>query len=259
METKTPTARNGTKKRAILIGCAVLIVLLIAACFIYIEDYYHAEDAAIEVLRSLASTVTIVEHRNDRITLIPDDPVAGLIFYPGGKVQFEAYAPLMEACAEQGILCVLLHMPGNLAVLDRNAAAGVAAEYPQVTDWYIGGHSLGGDMAAAYVAEHTEEYAGLVLLASYTTNDLTESGLQALSVYGTEDGVLNRERYASSLENLPSDLTGIVIDGGCHAYFGCFGAQYGDGIPSSSNTVQIGQTADAIAAMAVGSGAVLEG
>ena len=80
----------------------------------------------------------------------------GFIFYPGGKVEYTAYAPLM---------CVLLKMPLNLAVLDVNAADSVFDMFPEISSWYIGGHSLGGSMAASYALENTDKLEGLVLLA----------------------------------------------------------------------------------------------
>ncbi len=83
---------------------------------------------------------------------------AGLIFYPGGKVEYTAYQPLMAACAERDILCVLVEMPFNLAVFDINAADGIQEQYPEVGHWYIGGHSLGGSMAASYLSKHTEKF-----------------------------------------------------------------------------------------------------
>lgn len=148
----------------------------------------------------------------------PTAPRAGLIFYPGGKVQYEAYAPLMEACAEQGLLCVLLHMPGNLAVLDVNAAEGIPEEYSHIESWYMSGHSLGGSMAASYLSRHPDDFEGLILLAAYSTADLKDSGLSVLSVYGSEDGVMNRNSYETYRENLPADFTEFIIPGGCHAY-----------------------------------------
>ena len=63
-------------------------------------------------------------------------------------VLLAVYAPLLHDLAEDGILCVLVKMPCNLAVLDMNAADGIPECFPEVTDWYIGGHSLGGAMAA---------------------------------------------------------------------------------------------------------------
>ena len=109
------------------------------------------------------------------------------------KVENTAYAPLLHDLAEDGILCVLVKMPCNLAVLDRNAADSIPERFSEVTDWYIGGHSLGGAMAASYAAKHTDELDGLVLLAAYSTADLTDSGLRVYAAYGSEDGVLNRK------------------------------------------------------------------
>ena len=89
---------------------------------------------------------------------------------------------------------------------------------------------------------------GLVLLAAYSTADLTDSGLRVYSTYGSEDGVLNREKYEADRTNLPQDTTETVINGGCHAGFGSYGAQKGDGAPVISAEEQQQQTADALAA-----------
>ena len=154
----------------------------------------------------------------------------------------------LRACAENGILCALVRMPGNLAVLDANAAYGLQQEHPEVTTWYIAGHSLGGAMAAGYAAAHDEDYDGLILLAAYSTKDLTGTALRVLSVYGSEDGVMNQESYEKNRANLPADTTEVVLDGGCHAQFGSYGPQNGDGIPTISGEEQVRQTAEAIAA-----------
>ena len=138
-------------------------------------------------------------------------------------------------------------MPGNLAVLDMNAAEGIPERYTHVNSWYLAGHSLGGAMAASYLAEHKDAYEGIVLLAAYATESL--QGERVLSVYGSEDGVLNMENYEANKVNLPEDYTEVVIEGGCHAYFGDYGAQKGDGVPTVSRQQQIAITADAIAAM----------
>jgi dienelactone hydrolase len=155
----------------------------------------------------------------------------------------------MEALASEGILCVLVEMPFRLAVLDMNAADGIPAAFPEVEHWYLGGHSLGGSMAASYLASHTEDFDGLILLGSYSTADLSGSGLSVLSVYGSEDGVLNRDKYAEYKPNLPEGFTETVIAGGNHAYFGAYGEQEGDGVATVTPAEQLRQTAEAMLAM----------
>ena len=129
-----------------------------------------------------------------------------------------------------------------------NAADGIAEKFPQIDSWYIGGHSLGGAMAASYAAKHSDELDGLVLLAAYSTADLMDSGLRVYTTYGSEDGVLNREKLEVNRGNLPQDTTETVINGGCHAGFGSYGSQKGDGEPAISAEEQQQQTADVVAA-----------
>ncbi len=234
-----------------LIG-AVLLGLIIGV-MVYIGDYYHAIPKALEVLNAPPQGVTIFEEKNKQIVFLPEEAKAGLIFYPGGKVQYEAYAPLMAELAEEGILCVLLKMPGNLAVLDMNAAEGVTELFPEVASWYIGGHSLGGSVAASYLEKHTDALDGLVLLASYSTEDLTDNHVKVFSVYGSRDEVLNAEKYKSYRVNLPEDMIEVVIDGGNHAGFGMYGIQDGDGKATISGEDQIRQTVDVIAEAVLGS------
>lgn len=133
---------------------------------------------------------------------------------------------------------MLPEMPCNLAVLDINAADGIQEKFPKVENWYIGGHSLGGAMAAGYVAGQTDDYEGLILLAAYAAKDISQSKLKVLSVYGSRDGVLDREKYTENLTNLPEGRKEYVIEGGCHAQFGSYGRQRGDGEPEISGEEQ---------------------
>ncbi len=229
----------------IITTSVVLALALIAgACAIYLGDYYRADYEAIGVF--LPQGATWKEEPDGKIVFEPEGATKGLIFYPGGKVEHTAYIPLMQACAEDGILCVLVEMPFHLAVFDINAADGIQKEYPEIEEWYIGGHSLGGSMAASYLADHAEDYEGLILLGSYSTADLSDTDLAVLSVFGSEDTVMNREKYAENKSNLPRDFSEYVIDGGCHAYFGMYGAQDGDGTPTITNEEQIRLTVEHI-------------
>lgn len=237
------------KKKLWIILTAVLAaaIVLTAACALYLGDYYRADTDALEAFVP-ASPVISEEWEDGTIITRPEgrDPVAGLIFYPGGKVEHTAYTPLMEALASEGILCVLVEMPFRLAVLDMNAADGIPSAFPEVERWYMGGHSLGGSMAASYLASHTESFEGLILLGSYSTADLSGTDLRVLSVYGSEDGVLNREKYAAYRPNLPEGFTETVIKGGNHAYFGAYGEQEGDGTATVTPAEQLGKTVKAI-------------
>lgn len=237
---------KSTLRRLLPLFVAIGVLLAIAvACIIYVSDYYRADSEAIQAY-ALASAVSERELRDGTLLIGDESAEVGFIFYPGGKVEHTAYLPLMRALAERGILCALVKMPAKLAVLDMNAADGIAEACPDVSRWYIGGHSLGGSMAASHAAKHADKYCGVVLLASYSTADLSSSGLSVLSVYGSLDGVMNREKYEKYRQNLPSDLTELVINGGSHAYFGMYGEQDGDGKAEISAEEQIGITARAI-------------
>ena len=171
-------------------------------------------------------------------------------FTPGGKVEYTAYAPLMQALSEKGFLCLLVKMPFNLAVLDTGAANGLQALYPNVAHWYMAGHSLGGSMAAVYLNDHPDQFDGLILLAAYSTADLRQKNLRSLTVYGSQDTVLNAERLAQYRDNLPADAQTVVVEGGCHAYFGDYGVQKGDGVPTITREQQVEQTVEAIVGFA---------
>lgn len=222
----------------------MVLVVIFSACAIYLGDYYKADRNAISAFSQKSSVLK--EETDNMVICKPENPSAGFIFYPGGKVEYTSYEPLMEACAEKGILCVLVEMPFNLAVFDVNAAECIQEKFPEIKSWYIGGHSLGGSMAASYLGENINSFDGLILLGSYSTVNFSATDIDVLSVYGSEDKVLNQEKYNENKQNLPADYEEFEIAGGCHAFFGMYGAQDGDGNPAISNEKQIEITAEKI-------------
>lgn len=231
------------KKLIVTFGAVITFLLAVfIGCALYVNDYYHAEDTAIAAMAGTQDYT--VEDCGGNIAFVPNEPVAGLIFYPGGKVEHTAYAPLMAEFAKQGVLCVLVEMPFKLAVLDINAADGIQDNFPEIGKWYIGGHSLGGAMAASYISNHTGEFEGLLLLGAYSTTDISDSGLSVVSVYGSEDRVLNMGKYEENRGNLPSGFNEFIMEGGCHSYFGNYGRQDGDGEPTVSMEEQMRQTVE---------------
>lgn len=234
--------------RNVLIGVALLIAIAAGTFFWYVNDYYEATAIAIEALQS-DGTVTVSE-TDDTITFAPSgvNPEEGIIFYPGGKVEAEAYAPLLRSLADADLLVVIAKMPFHLAVFDADAAEAIMAQNEKVEDWYLAGHSLGGVMAAGFAADQADAVAGLILLAAYPASDLNDAPFPVLSIYGSEDGVLNRESYKEAQGKLPVDYTEIVLDGGNHGQFGDYGLQKGDGTASISAEQQHQQTVEAITA-----------
>ena len=158
----------------------------------------------------------------------------GLIFYPGGRVDPRAYAPMAYEIASQGYLVVIVPMPLNLAVFGSGTAASVIEAYPEIENWVIGGHSLGGSMAAAYADKHDDQIDGLVLMASYPagSNSLVENDLSVSSIFATQDGLATGDKISASRELLPVGTTWVQVDGGNHAQFGWYGEQSGD-LPAS--------------------------
>ena len=171
----------------------------------------------------------------------------GLILYPGAKVEPAAYMPLMEKIADEGIYCVMAKMPFNFAFFNINAADALMATAPDIKHWWIGGHSLGGVVAATYAADHADALEGIALLAAYSTENLNVGSLRAVVLYGSNDLVVNRESLAKDAGNLPADSQTVVIEGGNHAGFGDYGAQEGDGDAAISADEQRAITASAIA------------
>ena len=231
--------------RRVALILAVVLWLLGVGTALYANDYYHATPDALDALASAQKLV------NGYYVFGQENAQKGLIFYPGGKVDAAAYAPLLQSLAERGFLCILTSMPLRLAVLNINAADGLAALYPNVKDWYIGGHSLGGAMAAVYAAGHSADFQGLILLAAYSTADICASGLRVLTLYGSQDKVLNKEQFEKYTDHLPQGAKTIPIEGGCHAYFGNYGEQAGDGKPAITRAEQQQKTTDAILAFAL--------
>ena len=236
-----PPQRKSIAKRA---GMTLLViaVALFALFLFYTESYYHADRTAVMSLRT-DGHAAVTSSQNG---VMFDGPGTEdlLIFYPGGKVQETAYAPLLRMLAEEGMDVYLVRMPFRLAVFGANKAEKALEETADYTRVYIGGHSLGGAMAAHYAAEHPEELDGVILLAAYSTKRLPDD-LPVLSVYGSEDGILNREKYEENRPNLP-DLQEIVIEGGNHAGFGSYGEQTGDGEATIIPEAQWEETVKAI-------------
>ena len=203
----------------------LIMAVLCMVFLLYTGSYYRADETA---LSDLVSDGTVQVSQTDYGWFFdgPENETV-LIFYPGGKVEETAYAPLLHRLAGEGMDVCLVKMPFRLAVFDTDKADDVRKLY-NYSQWYIGGHSLGGAMAANYAAEQGEDLTGLILLAAYPTKKLPQS-LTMISIYGSEDCIVDRNLIEDGRSFAPEKSFEYLITGGNHSQFGNYGEQKGDG------------------------------
>lgn len=206
----------------------LLILLIVASAVYFLLPFYPASEEAqaiydLSVRRDLST--------NEFLAFAAvDDYATGIILYPGARVDPKAYAPLASDLANRGYLTIIVQMPFHMAFLAPNRAQEIIDLYEEVDKWVIGGHSLGGAMAARYVYQNPQQFAALILLAAYPAenNDLSPWEGFALSIFAENDGLATTEKIETTRELLPSNTIFYEIRGGNHAQFGSYGWQRRD-------------------------------
>lgn len=158
--------------------------------------------------------------------LIPEKPRGGLAFYPGARVDFTAYAPVLRPIAEQGYVVALLQAPFGLAITRPALAQPALERFPDLP-WVLGGHSLGGVAASTYVSQGAK-VKGLIFFASYPQTSLAEQTLPSLAIFGTRDGLITPEEARQEASKYPTGTQLTFIEGLNHAGFAAYGPQPGD-------------------------------
>ncbi len=230
--------KEGQSLKWIIKIIGIVLAALIIGILTYLGDYYHADQTAHEALLS-NDQVDVRKAENLTIfTPAAGQDETGFIFYPGGKVEDIAYAPLMRSLAEQGYVAIIVGMPFNLAVFNVNGADKVLEALPEIEHWIMVGHSLGGAMAADYLAGHEDQVAGLVLLGAYPNKSLAQSSHPVLSLYGSEDQIIDQRGFEGGRDKMPVNVSYHEISGGNHSGFGNYGKQAGDGTAAISAAEQ---------------------
>lgn len=207
----------------------LLPILILAGFVLWAETGPGPMPEALSALRS-DTPVEVTTERWLSFRPASQAPTTGLVFYPGGRIDPRAYAPAARAIAAEGYLVVIVPMPLNLAVFASDRAVEVIEAFPEIHHWAIGGHSLGGAMAARFAHRHPSLVQGLVLWAAYpdASDDLSAQDLAVASIHATLDGLATQDKIAVSRSLLPPDTLWFTIEGGNHAQFGWYGLQAGD-------------------------------
>ena len=216
------------------IAIIVIFALILGYGVFYLTDYYHAEKTATDYMNG-TDNVSVVKTSNG-LLLDGQGNDTALIFYPGAKVEYTSYMPMFTQLASQGIDCYLVEMPFHIAFFGTDAADDILKN-SSYNHYFMAGHSLGGVVASSYVNK-TDNIDGLILLASYPTQEINKP---VLSIYGSNDKVFTIEKYNEAKPLIKSNFTELIIDGGNHGQFAYYGNQSGDGIANISASNQQSQ------------------
>lgn len=219
-------------RRAAIVIAVVLVLAVIA--FVFYASMVMAGDrgAAIKAWENPAVSISSTDHS---IVMMPTGEASGtgLVFIPGAKVDPYAYLYKLSGIVESSGVTVVITKPTlNLAFFDQRPLALFQDDAPSVSRWFVGGHSLGGVRACQLAGAPGDgaEVAGLVLFGSYCANDLSSTGLEVLSIGGSEDALSTSEKIEAASSLLPDDARFEQVVGLNHAGFGDYGTQPGDGV-----------------------------
>ena len=234
-------SQNPTNKiRRLLL--AVLVVVFLGTLLWGFRWATFARPPLAEAVEALESDELVNVIQYPWLTLIPlsDPSKTGFIFYPGGRIDPQSYASLMHVIASEGYLVVVPEMPINMAVFNPNIADEITAYYPEIQNWVIGGHSVGGTMAAQYTGNHPEIIDGLVIWASYPADstDISDLHIPVVSMYGSREIRVNDVSVGERKHLLPEDTLYIRIEGGDHHQFGSYEINLEDHLATTSRASQ---------------------
>jgi hypothetical protein len=241
------------KKTTQMIASVLLWTFIVIVGGFFIWNYFNTAHALPIAAETMTSSTSIQVSTDRWLIFSPtNNPTeTGFIFYPGGLVEPQAYAPFARAIAAQGYWVAIVPMPLNLAMFGSGQATDIITSHPAIKHWALGGHSLGGVFAADYIAKHPGQIAGLALWASHPAEgvDLSQRDLVVVSITASLDGVLDPNAVEKSKQLLPKTAQFIQIAGGNHAQFGWYGPQRGDHAAEISPESQMDQTVQATVAM----------
>ncbi len=170
----------------------------------------------------------------------------GLIFFCGSGIAAEAYAPLLHPIAEEGYRVCIVRLPWRFAPMESHRqkaidrAIRLIQDCPEISNWVVSGHSLGGALACRAVSSKMSGVSGAVLLGTThpKADDLSWCSTPVTKVYASKDRIAPPEVVLANKKLLPSSTRWVEIKGGNHSQFGHYGHQLLDGTPTISRNDQ---------------------
>lgn len=228
----------------IVIAIFALLVIAVVGFVIYAQFDYVPNETLVEKV-----DLSAIESDEEGLIFQPETPNGkGVILYQGAKVKKESYAYLGESLSEKGFVVSIPQLPLNFGILGSGTADAVIEEHPEVEEWFLGGHSLGGVAASFYAEDPSSKLSGLYFLGAYPASDFSDSGLPMLSIYGEQDGLSTVEAIQESRELFSNNSVFVEIEGGNHAQFGLYGEQKGDNPAEITPIEQQDQVVEALVA-----------
>lgn len=235
-------------------------IILLGFCVWGIQWVTYARPPLPAAVAALESDALVTVNATPWLTFTPvrTVPAMGFIFYPGGRVDPRAYAGMMRTIAEDGYLVVIPSMPINMAIFNPNIANEIIAAHPEIHQWVIGGHSVGGTAAALYVSANAQQMAGLAIWSSYPSDngDISDLDLPVILLYGSNEIRVTDESVGTRKHLLPPHTLYVKIEGGDHHQFGAYQLTREDHLATISREAQHAQilatTLDLLQAVAEG-------
>lgn len=211
--------------------------------------FYSPIEFAVKETFQITNEVNIVHEQGAYWAWYPKQPwnekIVGYIFHPNIWYDERAYAPVARALAFSGIPTFILDVPVSFSFLTPYRADTVLRDFPNITSWIVGGHGIGGQVAAHYAQarRHIGPVDGLALFASAPAplfTDLSLSGIKAISAWGSLDGIFSRIEWEDGKKMLPPDADFRELQGGNHANWAyLINPQAGDGAATVTRDAQI--------------------
>jgi dienelactone hydrolase len=233
-------------KKKILKVFVFLILVVVLSAGVWVNLTYEPTQNALSYMVSTEKVGVVEEDFGLSFIPLEKNNSTGIIFYPGAKVEPEAYSSLCHQLAEKGYQVTIVEMPFNLAVMDVDRGRRVMTHYKKIEEWYIGGHSLGGAMAGSFALEFNELIEGVFFLGAYPIEDFSDVSIDVLLINGSLDTIIDKNRLEEAKDLIPQNSRNITIKGGNHSQFGSYGLQKNDQPAEITNEEQQEQTVQLI-------------